>query len=784
MEISTFMAHVGQLKTLTSSAVGGAQTYSKKDRIDRDDPTNYPVPFKMESQMADDLAFLAASREGAKHVTAVAIQQNHQDPRLTAVVAANEQIPPPVGPRFLTMMNTMRKRAKKEISLDECRSQLLDSVVGLSATRIHGRLQSSRWSPPSHVRREIQPLKEWLKEKAKILEDQTVSNKNKRKMIRQLSEHFKVLERLIVKMEITDTKTESDHLKQILIQAYSLSTCDGRRSLEQTIKDRTITAIGADSNHVRRIDKLGNYWRICRSFAKNCQEHPASFSSVGLQLVPLCVGVQPLPQNASKVYHVHAEVQLLVHYERHPCDPLPRALGTSKSACYLCDLVIKYHGNFYVSRTHGQIFEQWTVPVLEANTAQYLKFQKILRDMDNVITREIRLRRLRSGRRLFLQHQNQSVLFNDPSSAASISPPPSTVLSVTSQSDFVQLGAFRVGPNTVQVHRQRLPSSLALDDHVDGAINSQGASSGPAMSREISIAQTAPTIRPDHSGNPANRDPSTLPSSGSESGPPDVHPKAVPKSPSQGLSRNAGSPERSILVDRASDQSSPVSISSQARSIPAPPLLPPSPPTIQDPAPEPTDADGRSSSAATVTKLSCPPSESPPGTRQSTPRAAHDTHSISVADLTLSKAPSPPPLPLSEISLSSNDVLEASITHSTPLNIKAGLLHLELTLEDAAAASEYAQSVRFTHVTATIRRVPRNGDTTSLVTANESQYVDVSEMRPGSQVKLARDVVTQDPFVVRFHLQEGNDEAELVDVALRWEIGSPGHHDHTRINSK
>jgi len=60
---------------------------------------------------------------------------------------------------------------------------------------------------------------------------------------------------------------------------------------------------------------------------------------------------------------VHAEIQMLVHHQRSPTSSLwPRCIGTSKSACFLCHCFLSAHGQYSVPESHGEVFEQWTVP--------------------------------------------------------------------------------------------------------------------------------------------------------------------------------------------------------------------------------------------------------------------------------------------------------------------------------------------------------------------------------------------------------------------------------------
>lgn len=61
-------------------------------------------------------------------------------------------------------------------------------------------------------------------------------------------------------------------------------------------------------------------------------------------------------------WKVHAEIQLLLHYESTSTRLAPRIICSSKSACYLCHLFVELHGRFQVSRTHGRVYEKWALP--------------------------------------------------------------------------------------------------------------------------------------------------------------------------------------------------------------------------------------------------------------------------------------------------------------------------------------------------------------------------------------------------------------------------------------
>lgn len=68
------------------------------------------------------------------------------------------------------------------------------------------------------------------------------------------------------------------------------------------------------------------------------------------------VGIEDhLRQEATLAVPVHAEVQLLFHYERNSCNLPPRIICSSKQACFLCDLFFKIHGRFTIPSTHGRL---------------------------------------------------------------------------------------------------------------------------------------------------------------------------------------------------------------------------------------------------------------------------------------------------------------------------------------------------------------------------------------------------------------------------------------------
>ncbi|KXS98405.1 hypothetical protein AC579_1386 [Pseudocercospora musae] len=132
-----------------------------------------------------------------------------------------------------------------------------------------------------------------------------------------------------------------------------------------------------DTRDVREVGKVANYWRIARHLAICARRFRSCFTRAEWTPLP-----RYRPSTTSEIQprrYVHAEIQLLVHYELISPALMPRAIGVSKQACFLCDSFIRAHGQFAVTGAHRQIFPQWTVPDLEEYSAQTIqRFRRAL----------------------------------------------------------------------------------------------------------------------------------------------------------------------------------------------------------------------------------------------------------------------------------------------------------------------------------------------------------------------------------------------------------------------
>lgn len=113
--------------------------------------------------------------------------------------------------------------------------------------------------------------------------------------------------------------------------------------------------------------------------------------------------------SATPVWKVHAEIQLLAYHELNPGQPKPRVIGSSKDACYLCNLFVNLHGQFQVLRSHGRIYDRWLLPDwldFPNCDRMNLAMVKLNASIENTIISTV------DARRINRNHPNESTLFS------------------------------------------------------------------------------------------------------------------------------------------------------------------------------------------------------------------------------------------------------------------------------------------------------------------------------------------------------------------------------------
>lgn len=168
------------------------------------------------------------------------------------------------------------------------------------------------------------------------------------------------LQVLFTKLEnIPDIKAETglthDLIRDIVTEAYDLisptdlSLLLRNLKIDPTLKTHLPNTLGKLSRYYSAASSL-----VCAARDKECRV----FRTIVVQ--PFHIDVPPsLHKDHIKV---HAEIQLLFFYELNDKLPRPRVICSSKSACYLCNLFFSLHGVFHIPRSHGRLYDKWTLP--------------------------------------------------------------------------------------------------------------------------------------------------------------------------------------------------------------------------------------------------------------------------------------------------------------------------------------------------------------------------------------------------------------------------------------
>lgn len=258
--------------------------------------------------------------------------------------------------------------------------------------RILGRLDSKHFQKPHYYRgASREPLTDRLRTLLSCTNAQTALQKQK---LDALSNDVDSMHNHFIELEKTNPPGWPCVLKTIIRAAYHI-TVDGI-SLPERLADIGLSA--HDTREIREVGKIANYWRICCYLTHLTRSYRDIFTTLRLEVV---VPYRPL-SGLNRNRFVHAEIQMIVHYETSSVAVWPLALGASKEACYLCYSFITAHGRFSVSKAHRQLFPQWTVPDLADYTPETLQRLRIaLERVTQAVRAELRSTQYHQRLRLF-----------------------------------------------------------------------------------------------------------------------------------------------------------------------------------------------------------------------------------------------------------------------------------------------------------------------------------------------------------------------------------------------
>lgn len=256
-------------------------------------------------------------------------------------------------------------------------------MLRFSRKRIHGRLRSSRWEKPSYLTGcDHDPLHSRVGRISVALNNLTDNLEH----VKRLQE---TLPSLVDSLKKVDTEKSPDDiavLRNAVLKSYEVSNQGTSRSLESNLRR---LGVGEEINQCREvleIDKLSKYYKLCGDFIRFGRQIQTRTLCQNLNLQNCTAYPGCHPPGSTEECFVHSEIQLVLFYARNSRQLQPRAIGSSKSACFLCDRFIKRYGSFGVSHSHMTLYTQWTIPQESwMNPEQIQHFRSIIRDMDDEI---------------------------------------------------------------------------------------------------------------------------------------------------------------------------------------------------------------------------------------------------------------------------------------------------------------------------------------------------------------------------------------------------------------
>lgn len=373
----------------------------------------YILPLRVEQQLADDLAFLAAIEEGAQSVAAVCLEERAQPAGLTVRFAALDlafnghikaSLQELVHHLSLSSQHVLEHSAQVDV--------LFGCILKLHFRRMLARLRSDKWEKPQYLSK--QHKKPLWRDFANLLHRvQFVYTKKEaapRRLVEASLQHLAAIYEAFESSKaasLDELASMSKLIKASYCFCKSEHVAEFARRLEDSPSTTPTAKVASAIKCLRQIEKIAAHWRIAASLVDTSRKYPALFQTK-LQLefltpydsVPTTIGYEAWATSC----HVHAEVQMAVYYDLfhqsccgtsthvdppRPSSRRPRVIGTSKWLCYLCHLFLRCHGYFVPANTHGRLYDQWTVPDLASYGLETRnRYRSIVKAMDKEILKE------------------------------------------------------------------------------------------------------------------------------------------------------------------------------------------------------------------------------------------------------------------------------------------------------------------------------------------------------------------------------------------------------------
>ncbi|KAH9903899.1 hypothetical protein F4778DRAFT_71790 [Xylariomycetidae sp. FL2044] len=414
-----FHGTVDQLRRLTE--IPSKVRYYRDDIIPA--ASSHVLAIQDELQISDDLAFLCHWDEGALKVAAVTLQEHPN--RLVVLLACNQTPDETTRHSLDGIMAIVSEYASQKRNREIFCDRLFRNVLKLSRSRILARIRPLWLPEPPYVktRRDPPQHKKSLQDKIRFALDKLKSTSGATKKRRALIEKVKELVDCLDPLNKPLSRDETDKiLGETIKKCVEIATYNQQRSFRSQLISLNMNATLYDAPEVQQIDKLARYYFLCKDFIRIARksEYDTLFKRIEISYTRAFEGInRPIIKRSC---FVHAEIQQVLYYEKHPHEPRPRVIGCSKSACYLCDLFVQTQGLYILSHAHRRLYDRWTIPDVNWMTTEQVGiFRSIIREMVKDLQTNIHQWHQNKDKRSYQKYPLESMAFLPLSSGSTVS---------------------------------------------------------------------------------------------------------------------------------------------------------------------------------------------------------------------------------------------------------------------------------------------------------------------------------------------------------------------------
>ncbi|KAK3694304.1 hypothetical protein B0T22DRAFT_370036, partial [Podospora appendiculata] len=416
------------------------------------------LSFDRESSLTGIFAFLSSISDDPAHVVATCIEELSRGDGVRVLVAMNKQAPKS-GTAVLRKIKhgldgvlSVLSRAENGTSdKTALEGRILDAVISMCQHRIFSRLGSQR--PGASYWKKNKPLFATCVQKVvdAVGAHHYTATKSESGAVLFVKKASKLLG-LLNGLETCEAKDVTSHLENIILEAHQLTNSV---DISSVLSGITYKELEPDiiTKVIHRLGRLGRYIECSRYLAQTAKKL-SLFSNASVAIVSLdadcfarhhhmnaldlsgclsqCQASQPRPipikdicrklktnmaassdtftstaRRVLKESRIHAEVQIVAHYEISPVANPPRVICSSKDACYLCDLLIRLHAKFHMPSTHGVLYPSWRIPNIASLDHVLARLHTALETQIQATIRKL----MASPKRLVTTFPNESTTF-------------------------------------------------------------------------------------------------------------------------------------------------------------------------------------------------------------------------------------------------------------------------------------------------------------------------------------------------------------------------------------